>query len=168
MKLCKNNNIDPEEFKMILLSLTNNETVLKMKLYRQHCNTSCFLHCYEAAYYCYAICKYLGLDYVSATRGAMLHDLFLYDWRVKSAENHWHAFRHGKIAYKNASEIFELNEIEKDMIINHMWPLTIRFPKTKEGMVLTMVDKYCATREIVRYFKGKVFGIIGCLKRIFI
>ena len=26
--------------------------------------------------------KKLGLDYVSATRGAMLHDLFLYDWRT--------------------------------------------------------------------------------------
>lgn len=27
-----------------------------------------------------------------------------------------HAFTHGKTAYENATKIFELNEIEKDMI----------------------------------------------------
>ena len=46
------------------------------------------------------------------------------------------------------SEIFELNEMEKDMILHHMWPVTIIPPKTKEGFLLTLIDKYCAMIEI--------------------
>lgn len=77
----------------------------------------------------------------------MLHDLFLYDWREKGNRSGFHAFTHGKTAYENASKIFELNKIEKDMIIKHMWPVTISFPRYLETLILTFVDKYCATRE---------------------
>lgn len=140
------------EFNAIIFDLINNDTVKKMKKFRQHCNTDCFSHCYEAAYYCYKICKKLNLDYVSAVRGAMLHDLFLYDWRVPNGLKGFHAFHHGMRAYENARKIFDLNDTEKDMIINHMWPVTIRLPKTREGLILTFVDKYCASKEIIKYY----------------
>ena len=40
------------------------------------------------------------------------------------------------------------NEIEKDIIAKHMWPLTLRHvPKYKESIIVTMVDKYCSTKE---------------------
>ena len=68
------------EFLSIIEELVNNETVQEMKKYRQHYETSCFEHCYLASYYCYLICKKFNLDYKSATRAAMLHDLFLYNW----------------------------------------------------------------------------------------
>lgn len=74
---------EDKEFQEIIKELISNETVQEMKKYRQHYETSCFEHCYMAAYYCYLICKKYHLDYVSATRAAMLHDLFLYDWRVR-------------------------------------------------------------------------------------
>ena len=76
-----------EEFKSILTPIINNETVQEMKNYRQHYETSCYDHCLQAAYYCYLICKKYNLDYKSATRAAMLHDLFLYDWRVRQPED---------------------------------------------------------------------------------
>lgn len=135
------------EFQDIIKNLIENKTVREMENYRQHFNTSCFEHCYVASYYCYKICKLLKLDYKSAARGAMLHDLFLYDWREKGNHSGFHAFTHGKTAYENASKIFELNKIEKDMIIKHMWPVTISFPRYLETFILTFVDKYCATRE---------------------
>lgn len=47
--------------------------------------------------------------------------------------------------------IFDLNDMEKDIIINHMWPVTIKLPRTKEAFILTLVDKYCATYETVSY-----------------
>ena len=74
---------EDSEFQNIIQDLIRNKTVQEMKNYRQHFNTSCYEHCYVASYYCYKICKALKLDYKSAARGAMLHDLFLYDWRVK-------------------------------------------------------------------------------------
>ena len=146
-----------EEFQQIVEELINNETVQQMKNFRQHYETSCFDHCYTAAYYCFLICKKYHLDYVSATRAAMLHDLFLYDWRVKNDRKGFHAFTHGKLACKNACELFDLNEKEKDIIIKHMWPVTVAFPKSIEGFILTFVDKYCAMSESLDVVKSRLF-----------
>ncbi len=136
------------EFLEIIEELITNETVQQMKNFRQHYQTSCYDHCYLAAYYCYIICKKYNLDYRSATRAAMLHDLFLYDWRERQpTRKGLHAFTHGKTAMDNACQLFDLNEKEKDIILKHMWPVTIAFPNSIEGFILTFVDKYCAMSE---------------------
>ncbi len=155
--------MEKEEFEKILKNIVNNEKVQEMKNFRQHYSTTCFAHCYDTAFICYKICKKLNWDYESATKGAMLHDLFLYDWRVKeNRTNKWHAFTHGKIACENACHEFDLTEKEQDIIKSHMWPVTVIPPKSKEGMLLTFVDKYCATKEFKNYIvkcikSGKVF-----------
>ena len=116
-----------------------------------------YKHCYEVAFYTYVLTKKLGLDYISATRGAMLHDFYFYDWRHKGVEGQkrFHAYRHPRIALHNANQNFELNEVEKDIILKHMWPLTIRFPRFSESYIVTFVDKYCATKEFFRFLKYK-------------
>ena len=142
-----------EEFNNIIIDIIENDVVKKMKNYRQHCDVSCFDHCYHTSYCCYNICKKLKLDYVSAARAAMLHDLFLYDWRVKSNREGLHAFTHPKTAYNNANDLFNLNDKEKNMILSHMWPLTLTMPpKSLESFILTIVDKYSATKESFDYF----------------
>lgn len=122
-----------------------------MKNYKQHFNTSCYEHCYLVAYYCYLICKKFNLDYISATRAAMLHDLFLYDWRDKNSHSRFHAFHHGKTACLNACKVFDLSPKEQDMIVKHMWPVTFAFPSSIEGFILTFVDKFCALREFWKH-----------------
>ena len=147
------------EFFSIISNIINNETVKKMKEYRQHCDTSCYEHCLYVAYYSYVIAKKLKLDYVSTARAAMLHDLFLYDWRkkyAKSKTHELHAFVHPKIALKNALMLFNLNEIEQEIILKHMWPVTISFPKYKETYVVTFMDKYSAIKETYMYIKSKL------------
>lgn len=137
-----------DEFIQMIDDLLNNDTVKQMKNFRQHYETSCFDHCLIASYYCYLYGKKFNLDYVSCARAAMLHDLFLYDWRKKQdGRKGLHAFTHPKTAYENASKLFDLNEKEKDIILKHMWPVTIFFPKYKESYLLTLVDKYCALNE---------------------
>ncbi len=156
--LIKDLSNNDEEFQMIIKELINNETVQQMKNYRQHYETSCFEHCYTAAYYCFLIGKKYHLDYKSLTRATMLHDLFLYDWRVRQPDRKGlHAFTHGKKACENACKLFNLNEKEKDIIIKHMWPVTIKFPKSIEGFVLTFVDKYCAISETFDVLKSRLF-----------
>ncbi len=136
------------EFQSIIKPLIEDETVQQMKNYRQHFETSCFEHCYVASYYCYKICKKLHIDYISAARAAMLHDLFLYDWRLKNTHTQGlHAFKHPQIAYENACKLFELNKKEKDIILKHMWPVTLAFPRYLESFILTLVDKFCALQE---------------------
>jgi uncharacterized protein len=159
MNLHIRNLIDNDtEFQYIIKDLITNETVQKMKNFRQHYETTCYDHCYLVSYYCYKICKKYNLDYKSATRAGMLHDLFLYDWRIRQPDRKGlHAFTHGKTACENACKLFELNKKEKDMIIKHMWPVTLSFPKSFEGFILTFVDKYCAISESLEIFKSKLF-----------
>lgn len=147
------------EFEEIIKDITTNETVQKMKQFNQHCDVSCFDHCKHVAYINYLVCKKLKLDYVSAARAGMLHDLFLYDWRGSKKElglERYHAFIHPEIALKNAEKIFDLNNKEKDIIVKHMWPVTFfSFPKHIESFIITISDKYCATMETLNYIKLK-------------
>lgn len=149
--------ISLQEFKEIIRDITENSSVLSLKQHVQHMKGSRYAHCYEVAYYTYVLSKRLGLDYISATRGAMLHDFYFYDWRNKGVEGQkrFHAYRHPRIALHNAIENFELNEVEKDIILKHMWPLTIRLPRFSESYIVTLVDKYCATKEFFRFLKHK-------------
>lgn len=147
------------EFFNIIDAIISNETVQKMKYYRQHCDTSCYEHCLHVAYYTYFVCKKLGLDYTSATRAAMLHDLFLYDWRKKYRDVDLpglHAFVHPKIALKNSIKIFDLNAKEQDIILKHMWPVTFALPKYIESYIVTFMDKYSAVRESYLYFHSNL------------
>lgn len=150
-------NSSTREFISIIEDLLENAKVQEMRKFNQHASTSCYKHCMQVAYYTYIVCKRLNLDYISATRGAMLHDLFLYDWHTHiRSDKSWkslHAFIHPKIALKNATKVFNLNSIEQDVILNHMWPVTIKFPHYKETIVVTFADKYSAIRETVLYFR---------------
>lgn len=149
--------INIQEFREIIKDITENSSVISLKEHVQHMKGSRYKHCYEVAFYTYVLCKKLGLDYISATRGAMLHDFYFYDWRNKGVEGqkHFHAYRHPRIALHNANQNFELNDVEKDIILKHMWPLTFPLPKFSESYIVTLVDKYCATREFFRFLKYK-------------
>lgn len=144
------------EFYSIIADIAEHETVLKMKQYRQHYDTSTYEHCMHVAYLNYKIGKKLHLDYKALARAGMLHDLFLYDWRKKQRDveiDGLHAFVHPKIAFQNASRLFNLNEKEKDIIVKHMWPVTLPLPKYKESFLITFVDKYCALAESFSHYR---------------
>lgn len=150
-------------FISIISDMIENNTVKQMNDFKQHYETTCFEHCLVASYYCYLLCKKFNLDYISCSRAAMVHDLFLYDWRKKqNGRKGLHAFTHPQTAYDNASKLFYLNEKEKDIIVKHMWPVTLALPKYKESYILTLVDKYCALNESYqeifnRFCQKKVF-----------
>lgn len=152
------NNIELDkntEFYTILNDIISNETVKKMKNFRQHYDTSTYEHCLNVSYISYKICKKLKLDYNAAARGSMLHDLFLYDWRTNrnlSGFTRAHAFVHPKIALDNSSKLFDLTKKEKDIIVKHMWPVTLKFPKYPESFIVTFVDKYSAIKESFTFY----------------
>lgn len=151
--------MNDKEYMEIVKDIINNETVAKMKNYRQHYDINTFEHCLNVSYISYRICKKLKLDYKSMARGAMLHDLFLYDWRNSKKQlnlDGYHAFVHPKIALENASKLYNLNDKEKDIIVKHMWPVTLALPKYKETYIITLVDKYSALQESAQYFRNKI------------
>lgn len=139
------------EYKKCISYMIQNEIVRSMEQFKQHGGISCLEHSINVSYNSYFICRHLGLDYQSAARGGLLHDLFLYDWHTTKQEKGLHGFSHPYIALENATKIFVLNEIEIDIIKKHMWPLTIVLPKYKESLVVMLVDKYCALMEMMGY-----------------
>lgn len=129
------------------------EEVQGLDEFVQHCNTSRLQHSLNVSYYSFIWARKKGLDYKSVARAGILHDLYLYDWRQTETEEH-HAFYHPKEALRNAEKLTELNDIERDAIVNHMWPLS-SYPKYKEGRILSWVDKYCAIAEVIlQGYKG--------------
>ena len=98
----------------------------------------------------------IKVDEEELIRGALLHDYFLYDWHEKSLENSVHGFTHPLKALNQAKKDFELSAIERDMILNHMFPLTLNPPRSKEGKLLCLADKLCATKETLRGKNRKV------------
>ena len=144
------------EFYNIISELLKQPKVQELKKYRQHYQTNCYKHSMEVSYCCFLYCKKHNLDYKSAARAAMLHDLFLYDWRVKQPDRKGlHAFRHPRYALNNALTIVNLNPKEQDIILKHMWPLTVILPKYRESYVITIMDKYCTLAESFKHYKKK-------------
>ncbi|MBE6842446.1 MAG: HD family phosphohydrolase [Ruminococcus sp.] len=134
--------------------LLSHELVLKMKDYIQHGTTTTYQHCINVSYYNYRLCKFFGLDARAGARAGLLHDFFLYDWHVDRSMIH--GITHPKKALENASAHFELSECEKDIILKHMFPLTIKPPSYKETAIIVIVDKYCGLAEIFSNIFNKI------------
>ena len=78
------------------------------------------------------------VDLRSLIRAALLHDYFLYDWHDWDNGTHrLHGFAHGETAMRNAIRDFKLNQIERDSIEHHMFPLTPYPSKYIEGYLVT-------------------------------
>jgi uncharacterized protein len=146
----KINSQNDNEYIKFVADLINSPVVQSMENYIQHSDVSCFEHCINVSYYSYLICRRLGLDCQAVARGALLHDLFLYDWHITKPENGLHGFTHPYAALENANKHFDLNDMEKDIIQKHMWPLTLKLPKYKESFIVSCMDKYCAILEIIK------------------
>ena len=97
----------------------------------------------------------MKMDYRSAARGALLHDFYLYDWHTPNIREGLHGFTHPASSLANAKKYFKISALEHDIIIKHMWPLTVRLPKYKETFVVILVDKVCATLETLKIVNGK-------------
>lgn len=141
-------------FRSCAAELLQSADVQRMSTFIQHAHISCLEHSISVAYYSYLLCQRFNLrvDCRSIIRGALLHDFFLYDWHVGNGKKGLHGFTHPKTALENAEEHFSLNDMEKDIIVKHMWPLTLIPPKYKESMIVSLSDKFCSTVETLRLY----------------
>ncbi len=143
-----------KEYLSFISDLLDSKAVQKLAEFRHHIGTTRFQHSLNVSYYNYKLCKLLKLDYKSAARAGLLHDLFLYERKNHVNKERSHSAEHSKIALRNASRLFTLNKREQDMILNHMWPLTTAFPQYSETYVITLVDKLCAIAEFMEMVGG--------------
>ena len=76
---------------------------------------------------------------------------------MKGSHKGLHGFTHPRAALEKASGLFELNRLERDIIVKHMWPLTLRFPRYRESYVVNLSDKLCAMAELLHiYHKARM------------
>jgi uncharacterized protein len=135
------------EFMIIAGELFEHPVVQRLGKYRHHCAKNRLDHSVEVAWYSFLLAEKLSLDCKAIVRGALLHDLFFYDWLREEWLN---GFRHPGISLKNARQIAALSKKEEDIIIKHMWPLTIIPPRYSESWVVCFVDTYCTMRDYVK------------------
>lgn len=117
----------------------------------QHGNVSVRRHAINVARYSLLINEKLGIkcNKRDLIRGALLHDYFLYDWHIKVKGRPLHGFWHARFALANAQRDFGLSQIERNMILSHMFPMNKTLPRYRESVLLCTADKICATRETV-------------------
>lgn len=140
-------------FNSCIADLLSSPTVQSMHQYTQHSVVSTLEHCLFVSYVSFLVCRFLQWNFYVAARGGLLHDLFLYDWHDESSRGRLHGFTHPKKALRNANDLFKLNPMEQDIILKHMWPLTIRPPKYRESFVVCMADKFCCIAEVMGLYR---------------
>lgn len=120
----------------------------KLRLYKNHFG-SVYRHSLIVADISYRLGIACGMRAESIARGALLHDLFFYDWRIEPRPGgRSHGFSHPAIARENAERLFgPLSNLERDIIEHHMWPLTPCPPQSREALLVSLVDKLVATYE---------------------
>lgn len=144
-----------KEFMDYVGYLIENASVQRLKDIPHHIYSNRLEHSINVSYTSYKLAKKFGWDASSTARGALLHDLFYYDWRETKFKKS-HAWVHPRLAVRNARKITQLNKVEEDIIIKHMWGATIAPPRYKESYIVTMVDKYWAIKEATAPWRRKV------------
>ena len=143
------------KFNDIALEIINSDKFKSLDLDYHHGLTR-YKHIIHVAIGSYYISKILRLDYISATRGALLHDYFNeVEYLDKKGLDmpRIHPF----LALNNSLKEYDLNIKEKNIIISHMYPIGLIKPECLEAWIVTLVDKSVATYEYINYkFKDKL------------
>lgn len=129
------------------------------KAFLHHGSVNCYDHSVSVAQMSLLLAQKLRVkvDAESLVRGALLHDLYLYDWHVSDPRHphRLHGFFHPSRALQNAERHFRLNSLERDIILRHMFPLTVLPPLCRESWLVCAADTICAVQEWIHTRKGE-------------
>ena len=146
-----NRTIRDNEFYSLLSELEHSPAIARMGHFSQHKGNTTLQHCKNVAECSYRLSRRLHMDVNvrAMTRGAMLHDYYLYNTRDMTISSYRHGVSHPRTALENASRFFRLDEKEQNIILSHMWPLTLTaLPRSREALLVSVADKICAVVEM--------------------
>ena len=159
---------DPTLLEMCRLGedVLDSEHMQSLRAFVQHGAVTRYEHCLSVCYLALRIAEryHVEVDKRSMVRGALLHDFFMYDWHDPGNLRLLHGFTHAREALETAIREFELNDIERDVIKKHMFPLNIALPRYKETVIVTLADKISAVLETVH--SAKTLRNIRMYKRV--
>ena len=139
------------ELESIYQSFLNDEKILKMREVSMHRGSNCYLHSFRVAKLAIKrALRHKECDLYVILLGSILHDYYLYDWRIERDKMKKHLSSHPYVAAQNAIRDFNISEEVKKVIETHMWPVNINdFPKTKEARIISNADKAIYFKEIM-------------------
>lgn len=124
--------------------------LIPLRTQPRHRGSTTFQHSVNVAVYSFYFAEkwHWTVDIPSLVRGAMLHDFYLGDPAYSGFGG---AVNHPKLALKRAQRYFDLNAVERDVILSHMWPTPgSPMPRTREALLVNLADKHCASLELRR------------------
>ena len=140
-----------KEYLGIVSDILDNESFKRLS-FEVHHHGSRLDHSIRVSYWAYRVCKRLGLDYVSASRAGLVHDYFFnYEFCCSKFYKLTH---HYERAIVNASKMISLNDMEKNIICSHMFPIGGKVPKYLESVIVDIIDDLSAIYEVIycRYY----------------
>lgn len=143
-----------KEYKKIVKDIFRNVEFKKLCNIEHH-GISRMEHSIKISYYSYRIAKLLKMDYVSVARGGLLHDFFLDGDERNGKRKFLDTFTHPKKALATSINNFDINEMEKNIIVSHMFPIYVSIPKYKESLLVNFIDKVIGFKELLRGFGCK-------------
>lgn len=146
-------NIKDKRYNNIVKDIIRNPLVKEMQYIRHH-GISRLEHSIKISYKSYSIARKLNFDYVSVARAGLLHDFYLDGDDRDRMHIISDTFIHPKKAIKMASDNFKLNDVERNIIEGHMFPVYYKIPKYKESILVNLVDKYIGALEFLCNFKN--------------
>lgn len=141
------------EFVAVTGELLESRQVRMMGMWKHHGSITTLDHSLFVAYCSYRAARALGLDADAAARGGLLHDLYLYDSRDRSAHPGMQCFDHPKAAARNAEQLTRLTDKERNIILSHMWPAGGKLPRSREAVLVDLIDTFCAGLEFSRIYR---------------
>ena len=100
---------------------------------------------------CYALKKMnVEIHVPDVVVGSLCHDLGILDRYQKYANDYVCSKEHAADSVKVAKQLVpDLSDLSKDIIERHMWPVSGKMPNSKEALIVSLADKYCAVKDFV-------------------
>jgi len=136
-----------DNYLFIVEEILYHEEFLRRKTYLHHEDRSVYTHSLMVSIKAYKVAKFLKLDKNKAAIGGLLHDFYYDDWqknKIKKPFFRQHGFIHPKEALENSKSFFPtlIDKKTGNIIIRHMFPLTLIPPFYIESWIVTIIDKY--------------------------
>jgi len=136
-----------KEYLEIVNDILSNEEFKTLKKYKHH-GTNRYEHVSRVSRWSYNYAKKHNLDYKICARAGLMHDFFLINnqeisilYRIKVI------FIHPRMSLENSKKYFELNKKEENIILSHMFPLSIVLPNSRESWLINIVDDIASIYE---------------------
>lgn len=171
MKLSKE---EKEKLESIYQSFLHDKKILRMKEIKTHRGSNCYEHTFKVvkrAMHHVEISSKKNINPEIVLVGAILHDYYLYDWRVDRSKRKGHGKNHVQRALENASKDFNISPEVKEVIGTHMWPINIKnYPKSREAKIVSISDKMvalCESLTSIRYKEKKRDKYLSRISKLF-